>query len=208
MASSHLHKANLHRAKNGNGHSSSGSSITHQPAEIANQSAAILNSPFKESSLPFLLRPEAPRNASLLNSWKEIAKYLDRGIRTVQRWETELALPVHRPHGKSRGPVLAFRDELDRWARLTPRALMDSKTPSQNNNSEPEPTAQSLINIAKKLQALAERAALISNDRGTPNEVASLAEQVRNISRELTAFAEAGKLDLRSNNDGLPPPAL
>lgn len=31
-----------------------------------------------------------------LNSWKEIATFLGRGVRTVQRWERELQLPVHR----------------------------------------------------------------------------------------------------------------
>ena len=31
-----------------------------------------------------------------LDSWKEIAAYLGRGVRTVQRWEREEGLPVHR----------------------------------------------------------------------------------------------------------------
>ena len=43
-----------------------------------------------------------------LDSWKEIAAYLGRGIRTVQRWEAEEGLPVHRlPHGKA-GSVFAY----------------------------------------------------------------------------------------------------
>ena len=32
----------------------------------------------------------------LLNSWKEIAAYMGRGVRTLQRWERDLALPVRR----------------------------------------------------------------------------------------------------------------
>jgi hypothetical protein len=51
----------------------------------------------------------------LLNSWKEIAAYLQRGIRTVQRWETEFGLPVRRPAGKSRSAVIAIRADLDAW---------------------------------------------------------------------------------------------
>ncbi len=49
------------------------------------------------------------------DSWKEIAAYLKRGARTVQRWEREEGLPVHRLlHGKL-GSVYAYRAELDRW---------------------------------------------------------------------------------------------
>lgn len=50
-----------------------------------------------------------------LNSWKEIAVYLDRGVRTVQRWEQELGLPVHRISKNDRGPVFAYRHDIDRW---------------------------------------------------------------------------------------------
>jgi ElaB/YqjD/DUF883 family membrane-anchored ribosome-binding protein len=32
----------------------------------------------------------------VLHSWKEIAAYMGRGVRTVQRWERDLALPVRR----------------------------------------------------------------------------------------------------------------
>jgi len=51
----------------------------------------------------------------ILNSWKEIAGYLGRGVRTVQRWEAQLGLPVHRPAGKDHSAVLAFSSELDQW---------------------------------------------------------------------------------------------
>jgi hypothetical protein len=50
-----------------------------------------------------------------LDSWKEIARYLDRDERTVQRWETECALPVHRTPGRRRGSVFAYQHELDAW---------------------------------------------------------------------------------------------
>ena len=41
-------------------------------------------------------RPEEGADEPRLDSWKEIASYLGRGIRTVQRWEREEGLPVHR----------------------------------------------------------------------------------------------------------------
>jgi GAF domain-containing protein len=52
----------------------------------------------------------------LLTSWKEIATYLGRTPRTVQRWEKEFNLPVHRPPHKQSRLVIADTDELDTWA--------------------------------------------------------------------------------------------
>ena len=48
-------------------------------------------------------------------SWKEIAAYLGRGVRTVQRWEKTESLPVHRHMHDRQGSVYAFRAELDAW---------------------------------------------------------------------------------------------
>ena len=62
----------------------------------------------------------APAKSTVLNSWKEIAVYLGRGVRTVQRWEHDLGLPVRRPRGKSRSAVIAMSDELDAWLRQAP----------------------------------------------------------------------------------------
>ena len=52
---------------------------------------------------------------SNLDSWKEIAAYLNRNVRTVQRWEKTEGLPVHR-HGHERGSsVSACKREIDQW---------------------------------------------------------------------------------------------
>lgn len=53
--------------------------------------------------------------ADRLESWKEIAAYLKRGVRTVQRWEQTEALPVYRHRHDKRGTVYAFRQEIDIW---------------------------------------------------------------------------------------------
>ncbi len=50
-----------------------------------------------------------------LDSWKEIASFLGRGIRTVQRWEREEGLPVHRLPHAHRGSVFAHANELSAW---------------------------------------------------------------------------------------------
>lgn len=50
-----------------------------------------------------------------LDSWKEIAAYLQRGVRTVRRWEREEGLPVHRQVHRVLGSVYAFKSEVDAW---------------------------------------------------------------------------------------------
>ena len=50
-----------------------------------------------------------------LDSWKEIADYLDREVRTVQRWEKTENLPVHRHEHQKKSTVYAFTSELDDW---------------------------------------------------------------------------------------------
>src|ERR1051325_10982766 len=50
-----------------------------------------------------------------LDSWKEIAAYLKRDTRTVQRWEKLEGLPIRRHQQQKRGSAFAYRDELDAW---------------------------------------------------------------------------------------------
>ena len=66
----------------------------------------------------------------ILNSWKEIAVYLGRGVRTVQRWEAKLGLPVRRPNGHMRSAVIALSNELDEWLLNTPKSRL-------NDNGDP-----------------------------------------------------------------------
>ena len=59
-----------------------------------------------------------PEPTDRLDSWKEIASYLDRSVRSVQRWEKEDGLPVHRrglPGERTNKQVFAFRSEIDEW---------------------------------------------------------------------------------------------
>ncbi|GEM_PF-5195366 len=50
------------------------------------------------------------------DSWKQIAVFLRRGVRTVQRWERTEGLPVRRHQHLKRGTVFAFPSELLQWA--------------------------------------------------------------------------------------------
>ena len=55
-----------------------------------------------------------------LSGWKEIANYLGKGVRTVQRYERELGLPVRRPAAKPWGSVVATKVEVDAWVSASP----------------------------------------------------------------------------------------
>jgi TolB-like protein len=52
-----------------------------------------------------------------LESWKEIAAYLGREVRTVQRWAATRGLPVRRLPGGKRPRVFSFTREIDEWLR-------------------------------------------------------------------------------------------
>jgi Tol biopolymer transport system component len=74
-----------------------------------------------------------------LDSWKEIAAYLDRDVTTVQRWEKREGMPVHRHLHDRIGSVFASRAELDRWAhsrnlRAAPENLDNTPTPDPPAN--------------------------------------------------------------------------
>src|SRR5712672_710739 len=62
------------------------------------------------------LGPEgSPLLGKKLDSWGEIASYLSREVRTVQRWEVTEGLPVHRHEHKKKSTVYAYTGELDGW---------------------------------------------------------------------------------------------
>ena len=67
----------------------------------------------------------------ILNSWKEISYYLDRNVRTCQRWEIELALPVHRIDKNSQhSKVFAYKSEIDQWLKEKAESKEIKKHPS------------------------------------------------------------------------------
>ena len=61
-----------------------------------------------------------------IEGWKAIAAALHRDQRTVMRWETTRALPIHRSPGDLRSAVFVFRAELDQWTRGVDDLLLDA----------------------------------------------------------------------------------
>lgn len=69
-----------------------------------------------------------------LDSWKEIAEYLDRDVRTAMRWAKSHGLPVRRVGGDGGRSVFAFTTEIDAWlasqpARARPTAPVPPDAP-------------------------------------------------------------------------------
>jgi len=100
---------------------------------------------------------------SRLDSWKEIAAYLGRGIRTVQRWEREEGLPVHRLLHEKRGSIYARRDELTAWwesRRLTLAA--PSASDAAESSSAPRLERVTLTSAMTSWPALSSDARLVA----------------------------------------------
>lgn len=72
--------------------------------------------------------PLPEKKADRLHGWKEISAYLGRGVRTAQRWERELGLPIYRLVTKNAEVVYARRSEIDNWWNSTDRLRAAPKT--------------------------------------------------------------------------------
>lgn len=75
---------------------------------------------FVPGEMTAMARPPKAEAAPILNGWKEIATYLGKGVRTVQRYERLMGLPIRRPASKSRAAVVATKSELDAWVAASP----------------------------------------------------------------------------------------
>lgn len=120
----------LERAREGSDSMNRARSLPPQDADVSD-----LN------RLRLVAHPAPDSHGSILSSWKEIANYLGKGVRTVQRWENELALPVHRPVPGSRRIVITTKEELAAW-------LVKQQTRAQ---AKKEPVSHSEIARMKRL---------------------------------------------------------
>ena len=72
-----------------------------------------------------------------LDSWKDVAAYLNRDVTTVQRWEHREGLPIRRHVHDKQGSVYAFRSELDAWQRTRTRHVDEETWRSSASVAEP-----------------------------------------------------------------------
>ena len=92
----------------------------------------------------------------VLSSWKDIARYLGKGVRTVQRWERHLGLPVRRPIGASqKSAVVLYRGDVDEWlaTRFSARSLQKDGDEGNQSSLSARSTLQEGIRQARELRS-------------------------------------------------------
>ncbi len=111
-----------------------------------------------------------------LESWKEIAAYLRRDVRTVQRWEQTDALPIHR-HQRAHRPIpYAYTAELDAW--WTGRSNEEASAKSPVSPSQPRrrrPLVLAVAMLASAALAIAAAVWSVGAPTSSPASVAPAA---------------------------------
>src|SRR4051812_15015528 len=97
-----------------------------------------------------------------LDSWKEIAEYLGRDVRTAMRWE-DLGFPVHRVPGGQRPGVFAIPDEIDIWL-----ATRENDLPDVGPDASAEPV------LAPQFRAFLSDPAVVRQHRQQPRLLLAL----------------------------------
>ena len=114
----------------------------------------------------------------VFTSWKEIASFFGKGVRTVQRWEQKFGLPISRPTA-AKNVVLTTENELREWIRRSSSQLID------DNKSSVAASGDSITELAERLKRL-------------ENETARLTQLVANFSDRMAELTE------RAPSDGKP----
>jgi len=84
-----------------------------------------------------------PPDESQLNGWKDIAAFFGKGVRTVQRWEREMGLPVRRLPGPRGDIVFAFPSELRAWQQKLEEENGHGEDVKLHDQKSPSPVASS-----------------------------------------------------------------
>jgi hypothetical protein len=113
-------------------------------------------------------------DARILSSWKDIANYTGKGVRTVQRWEHELGLPVRRPvNGVGKSMVMLNTSDMDAWmeTRLCIGAPRKPEAPSETHLGTTHGTLKQNLQTIRELR----------------NVTLALADQLESTARVLSA---------------------
>src|SRR5258707_12481465 len=104
-----------------------------------------------------VLTERSPMDQGRLDSWKEIANYLGREVRTCQRWEKQEGLPVHRHLHEKLGTVYAYRHELGAWLesrRTVAEAIIEEPIPMIATEAGTKNSSSFALRIAVGIAAL------------------------------------------------------
>jgi len=83
--------------------------------------------------------PEGNARSETLESWKQIAAYLNRSERTVRRWEACEGLPIRRHGHQKQDTVFARVDEINRWVVRRTRNGGASRADTRESNGSAAP---------------------------------------------------------------------
>ena len=131
-----------------------------------------------------MIRQKKTRPLEILSGWKSIARHLGMGVRTVQRYERLMGLPIRRPNGRMQGSVLATKSELDAWVEASPirRAFQLANSASVNPSND-----------LKALKVKVEEMCTLRH------QMTALRDEVRDSMRSLGSSIEMLRNDLRPN---------
>ncbi len=137
-------------------------------------------------------RPGAERDAEQesrgkrLDSWKEIAGYLNRHVTTIRRWEKHEGLPVHRHRHAKLGSIYAYTRELDTWFESRREEVDDPRaaTPGESETSERLPPPPLLVGGASEAVQLIGREEEISLLRSCWERTADGHQEIAVVSGE------------------------
>jgi hypothetical protein len=132
---------------------------------------------------------------AVLTCWKEIALYLGKGIRTVQRWEQEFGLPVRRPKGVAhKSAVTAKKEDLDAW--------LDSNWSARRENGGKPNVADmnELVRTARQLRST--HLVLVQQTSVALETLVETCNELEQTRRKARAMGGEGALEVV-----LPPPA-
>jgi hypothetical protein len=116
--------------------------------------------------------PIVTDHSPVLTSWKDIARYMGKGVRTVQRWEQDFGLPVRRPNGSSKKAVLARPRDLDAWVALRCSSRAHAAAPIGSDHS----CVKALSSLTSQIQT---SLILRDNNRVLINEVQLALDMLR-----------------------------
>lgn len=146
------------------------------------------------------LVPTAPANANVrpavLTSWKDIARYMGKGVRTVQRWEQDFGLPVRRPYGSNKKAILARPEDLDAWVAMRCQSRVGVQLPDGRSSDRSDEQ------MRNRLSALNEQ---VQASRMLRESNRALMREIRDELSELRASIVSIAVNTNSRPGGLTP---
>lgn len=128
-----------------------------------------------------MIRDKKSQTPEVLSGWKSIARHLGMGVRTVQRYERQMGLPIRRPAGKLRGAVLATKSELDAWVAASP--IRESFQLARVSSASAPQDAEALKRSLEKMALLRDQMAALRSE--LVGSMQSLRDGIQNLRGDL-----------------------